>query len=62
MSRRNAVNLLLTNKTMSELATSFEGTLRNHVARVRRNHAARIFYETYVKRVVESNAVGGGAN
>ena len=48
---------MLSNKTTLEVATSFEGTLRNHVARVRRNHAARIFYETYVKRVVESNAI-----
>jgi len=32
----------------------------NHVARVFRKHAVRISYETYVKRVVESNAVISG--
>jgi len=31
-----------------------------HVAHVFRNHAVRILYETYVKRVVESSAVISG--
>jgi len=44
-------------KICRSLLLHLKGRSVTHVARVRRNHAARILYETYVKRVVERNAV-----
>ena len=44
-------------KLCRSLLLHLKGRSITHVARVLRNHAARTSYETYVKRVVESNAV-----
>ena len=47
-------------KLCRRLLLHLKGRSVTHVAWVLRNHAVRILYETYVKRVVDSNAVISG--
>ena len=44
-------------KLCRSLLLHLKGRSVTHVARVLRNHVVHILYETYVKRVVENNAV-----